>query len=227
VRRLHRALRAVEQESADRIRIEQRLRAGEERFRIASGALSAIVYECDRASDAVERSDGLERLVGYRSDEVPGNRKWWGEQVHPDDLARIDPAGGSAAVALRAPGRRVLVVDDNADAADSLRMTLELMGHFVCVAYDGRAGLETGLAGHFDVALLDIGLPGLDGYALAGRLREALGERCPKLVALTGWGQADDRRRAEQAGFDVHLTKPADPAVIVGILRQCRQIAAA
>lgn len=110
------------------------------------------------------------------------------------------------------PGRRrVMVVDDNADAAEMMRAILELHGHEVCVAHDGPSALAALGGFRPQVALLDIGLPGMDGYQLAARLRAD--ERCCDacLVAVTGWGQEDDRRLADQAGFDAHLTKPADP----------------
>jgi CheY-like chemotaxis protein len=112
------------------------------------------------------------------------------------------------------PGRRhVLVVEDNADAREMLRMALELDGHRVETAADGAGGVDAALRTTPDVVLVDIGLPGLDGYAVARRLRAALGDRVT-LVALTGYGQSEDRRRASEAGFDAHLVKPVDPDVL-------------
>ncbi len=110
----------------------------------------------------------------------------------------------------RSPARRVLVVDDNVDAADSLCKLLELDGHDVRVAHGSRAALECVEAFAPDVVLLDIGLPELDGYEVARRIRA--GARGPDvlLVALTGWAQDADKRRARDAGFDRHLTKPVD-----------------
>src|SRR5881227_60491 len=104
---------------------------------------------------------------------------------------------------------RVLIVDDNRDGADSLLLLLELYGHEARAAYDGDAALR--LAGTFcpDVVLLDIGMPGLDGYEVARRLRRDEGLRDALLVAITGFGTEEDRRLAAQAGFDAHLTKPA------------------
>jgi signal transduction histidine kinase/CheY-like chemotaxis protein len=106
-------------------------------------------------------------------------------------------------------GRHVLVVEDNEDAREMLRAALELDGHRVQVAATGTSGLARALSRRFDVAIIDIGLPGMDGYALARRLRQA-GARCPYLIAVTGYGQPDDRRRALEAGFDTHLVKPVD-----------------
>jgi PAS domain S-box-containing protein len=107
-------------------------------------------------------------------------------------------------------GRRVLVADDNKDAADALAMLLELAGHEVRVAHGGRAALSLAQTFRPDVALLDIGMPELNGYEVAKELRrEPWGSRMC-LIALTGWGQDEDRQRAKDAGFDRHLTKPVD-----------------
>jgi DNA-binding response OmpR family regulator len=104
-------------------------------------------------------------------------------------------------------------VDDNRDAADSLCMILKARGHEVRVAYDGLEAVGAAVAFQPDVVLLDIGLPKLSGYEAAPRIRAALGDRV-LLIAVTGWGQEEDRRRARDAGFDHHLTKPVDPAAI-------------
>jgi signal transduction histidine kinase/CheY-like chemotaxis protein len=112
--------------------------------------------------------------------------------------------------------RRVLVADDNEDAAEMLRAVLELDGHVVQLARDGVSALDRIAAFGPDVALLDIGMPGLDGYEVARRVRA--GGRPIFLVAITGWGQDGDRQRARDAGFDAHLTKPADPDAIRRLL---------
>jgi signal transduction histidine kinase/CheY-like chemotaxis protein len=106
--------------------------------------------------------------------------------------------------------RRILVVDDNLDAAQSLAFLLQAEGHDVCVAHDGEQAFIS--AGDFrpDIALLDIGLPKLDGYAVAEAIRREPWGKDILLLALTGWGQNDDKRRALEAGFDFHLTKPVD-----------------
>jgi PAS domain S-box-containing protein len=108
-------------------------------------------------------------------------------------------------------GRRVLVVEDHPDARESLRMLLALDGHEVDEASDGPTALEKIIALRPDVALVDIGLPGLDGYMLAQAVRAAPGGKSLYLVALTGYGQPEDRRRAIEAGFDAHLVKPVEP----------------
>jgi PAS domain S-box-containing protein len=104
--------------------------------------------------------------------------------------------------------RRVLVVDDNADQLESLGLLFELMGHEVQMASSGPAALETANAFHPDIALIDIGLPGMNGYEVARRIRERPELRDVVLVAQTGWGQDDDQRRSWDAGFDHHLVKP-------------------
>jgi two-component system CheB/CheR fusion protein len=108
------------------------------------------------------------------------------------------------------PGaRRVLVIEDNEDAAESLRLSLEIEGHEVAVAHDGATALERALERSPDVVLCDIGLPQMDGYAIAKALRDDPRTRDAYLVALSGYGLPDDRRRSAAAGFDAHLTKPA------------------
>ncbi len=114
-----------------------------------------------------------------------------------------------------APARRVLVVDDNTDAADSLASLLELTGHETRVAYDGLEALQAAAAFKPDVALLDIGLPKLSGYEVARRIREQRWSKGMVLVALTGWGQDHDRQKSKEAGFDEHLIKPVDPAALM------------
>lgn len=108
--------------------------------------------------------------------------------------------------------RRVLVVDDNVDGAESLAMLLTKAGHEVRLVHDGPSALAAALEYRPDVVLLDIGLPkGMDGYEVARRLRSEAGLRDAVLLALTGFGQAEDRRRSEEAGFDHHLVKPVEP----------------
>ena len=113
--------------------------------------------------------------------------------------------------------RRVLVVDDNEDAADSLATLLDVVGYQVRVAYDGPEAIEAADDFRPDAALLDIGLPNLSGYDIARHIRDTRGARV-LLVAITGWGAEEDRRRAREAGFDHHFTKPADFERLVGLL---------
>ena len=114
--------------------------------------------------------------------------------------------------------KRILLVDDNEDALELLAEVLRDAGHVVVTAKDGPAALEVMKTSHADVAILDIGLPVMDGYELAGRLRSELGEALPRLIALTGYGQESDRDRARKAGFAEHLTKPIDVGRLLGAL---------
>jgi PAS domain S-box-containing protein len=124
-----------------------------------------------------------------------------------------EPALQHAAAATCGEPRRILVVDDNRDAAESLSMLLHVRGHDVRVAYDGLEAVGAAIAFQPDVVLLDIGLPKLYGYDAARRIRDARGDKV-LLIAVTGWGQDEDRRRSKAAGFDHHLTKPVDPEAI-------------
>jgi len=105
-------------------------------------------------------------------------------------------------------GRRILVVDDNRDTADSLAMMLRLQGSDVQVVYDGMAALEALAEKRPDAVLLDIGMPGMNGHEVARRIRERPALRQLTLIATTGWGQPVDRQRSLEAGFDHHLVKP-------------------
>ena len=113
--------------------------------------------------------------------------------------------------------RRVLVVDDNVDAADSLAMLLQVRGDEVRVAYDGEEALEAEAQFLPEAILLDIGMPKLSGYEVARRLRDLRGPGV-LIVAITGWGQEDDRQRAREAGFDHHFTKPVDYVALLDVV---------
>ncbi|HEX2199098.1 MAG TPA: PAS domain S-box protein [Burkholderiales bacterium] len=119
------------------------------------------------------------------------------------------PPAAQAAAPMAA--RRVLVVDDNADAALTLDMLLKSLGHETCVVHDGMAALDAAREFRPDIVLLDIGLPGIDGYEVARRLRALSKDRPLRIVAVTGWGTDADRHRSHEAGFDLHLVKPLDP----------------
>jgi signal transduction histidine kinase len=117
-------------------------------------------------------------------------------------------------------GRRILVADDNKDAADSLALLLEMAGHEVRVVHDGRAALSLAQTFRPDAALLDIGMPQFNGYEVARALRQEAWGTGIHLIALTGWGQESDRQRAIDAGFDRHVTKPVDPDALQALLSE-------
>ncbi|MFN2646739.1 MAG: ATP-binding protein [Burkholderiales bacterium] len=122
--------------------------------------------------------------------------------------------------APRIAPRRILVVDDNGDAAEGLSMVLKFLGADVHVARDGQEALQAVQAYDPAVVFLDIGMPGMDGYEVARRIRARRGARQPAIVALTGWGQAEDRRRAREAGFDHHIVKPAEMDALQTLLER-------
>lgn len=114
--------------------------------------------------------------------------------------------------------RRVLVVDDNEDSAESMALWLRLQGHQVEVAHDGEAALEAAERLQPDAVLLDLGMPKLNGYEVCKQIRLQPWGAGILIVAQTGWGQDEDRARTLAAGFDVHMTKPIDPAAIQDLL---------
>jgi signal transduction histidine kinase/CheY-like chemotaxis protein len=118
--------------------------------------------------------------------------------------------------------RRVLVVDDNADGAEAMAMLLRFKGHHVQTAHDGVAAIAAAERFHPEAILLDIGIPGLNGYQVCERIRAQAWGRGMLIVAQTGWGQAQDRARSQAAGFDAHLTKPVDPDVVQDLLVSAR-----
>ena len=115
-------------------------------------------------------------------------------------------------------GLRILVVDDNQDSADSLAVWLRLKGHEVRAAYGGPEALAAALEQRPDLVLLDIGMPGMSGYEVVRRLRAHPDTRRTRLVAMTGWGQEEDRRQSREAGFDQHLVKPLEPRALEELL---------
>jgi two-component system CheB/CheR fusion protein len=131
------------------------------------------------------------------------------------DPERTEQAGPPPLTATR---RRVLVVDDNVDAAESLALLVRLWGHEARVAHNGPEALRTAEEYHPEVVVLDIGLPGLNGYEVARRLRQQPGLEKTVLAAVTGYGQEEDRRRSTAAGFDHHLTKPVDPEALQAVV---------
>jgi CheY-like chemotaxis protein len=116
--------------------------------------------------------------------------------------------------------RRILVADDNRDAGETLAILLRLDGHEVYVATDGLEAVELFDRVKPDVAILDIGMPGLSGHEVARRIRKLDSESPVTLIALTGWGQRADKERAAESGFDHHFTKPVEPTVLSRLLEE-------
>ncbi|TFZ08908.1 ATP-binding protein [Ramlibacter humi] len=138
------------------------------------------------------------------------------------ELPAIEAPAAARPVRRQAPahqaGARVLVVDDNRDAAETLGELLGMSGYQVSLAHDGESAVRAALDQHPDVALLDIGLPDIDGYEACRRIRARAGAKQPLLVAVTGWGQGSDKDSAREAGFDAHLTKPVAPEQLMALL---------
>jgi CheY-like chemotaxis protein len=130
---------------------------------------------------------------------------------------------GATATGGGVRGRRALVLDDNRDAADTLSMMLDLLGFQVRTLYDPALFEETFAAFPAEAVFLDVGMPGRSGYDVAAALRASPGGRDVLLVAVTGWGQPEDRRRSRDAGFDRHLVKPPELAAIHAICRELEQ----
>ena len=130
---------------------------------------------------------------------------------------------GTGAAHARTVGRRVLVVDDNGDSADSLALLLRLDGHETAVAYNGAEAVRMAESFRPDVAVLDIGLPILTGHHVARLIRAQPWGRAMVLIALTGWGQGEDRRKSAETGIDLHLVKPADPDELRRLIAETRR----
>lgn len=136
----------------------------------------------------------------------------------PLTVKRPEPREPSAPGPLRAIDTRIVIVEDNVDSRTMLEALLRLDGYQVAVAEDGQQGLDLILHQRPDMALIDIGLPGLDGYQIARRIRQELGHTEMRLIALTGYGRAEDRKAVREAGFDAHLVKPLKPEELARIL---------
>jgi PAS domain S-box-containing protein len=167
---------------------------------------------------------GLVELHDGRVEAVSAGLGRGSELIVRLPLQRQAPANSCGPVLAPANGSaRVLVIEDNRDAAESLRMLLSLAGHQVAVAHAGQLGLDLARQTPPDIVLCDIGLPGgMDGYDVARALRKDLQLAAVQLIALSGYGQEEDQRRARQAGFDRHLTKPVDPVALLALLASLR-----
>ena len=157
--------------------------------------------------------------IGVRSEGVDRGTCVTVELPVPVSYARSGTHGTpKGSVAHRAC--RILVAEDNADAAEMMRLMLQVKGHDVRVAADGAQAVDVVARFKPHIVFLDIGMPRMDGYEAARRIRELLGHQVV-LVALTGWGQDEDKRRSRDAGFDQHLTKPPEPEVLERLIENC------
>jgi PAS domain S-box-containing protein len=187
-----------------------------------------------QADSGIDRSRGglglglalVKRLIELHGGTVAAHSEGLGRGTRVELRIPLQEGRDEPSVPERRPedrrrARRCLLIEDNADAAETMGLLLELYGHEVRIARDGREGLETARRFLPEVVLCDIGLPdGLDGYEVARRMRQDPALRGMSLVALTGYGQEEDQRRAREAGFDVHLTKPADPEKLERLLAE-------
>jgi two-component system CheB/CheR fusion protein len=196
--------------------------------------LFAPFYQVDRTLDRAEGGLGIglslvKNLVGLHGGSVRAFSagKGQGSEFVVRLPRLVDPPAAACAVAESQPatgGLRILVVDDNHDAAESLALLLQIDGHEVWMAHDGPAGLEMARAKRPDAVLLDIGLPGMDGYAVARTLRRSAESGQARLIALTGYGQREDREKSSAAGFDAHLLKPVDIDLLQRLLAECPRL---
>ena len=191
---------------------------------IPADVLPSIFDMFTQADRTLERSQGglgigltlVKQLVELHDGTVEARSEGVGKgseflvhlPIHAEPVRTRTPA--MAMPGLSGTRRRVLVVDDNRDSADSLALLLRLQGHEAEVAYDGMAGVEAVARFGPDLVLLDLGLPGLNGLDACRRMRAAPGAAQLRIVALSGWGRDDDRSRTREAGFDAHLVKPVD-----------------
>lgn len=198
-------------------------------------AIARVFDMFSQVKSAIDRSEGglgiglalvrgMIQLHGGRVEaSSPGSGRGSQFAIYLPNSVLVRPAASDEALAPQAgarPGARrtVLVADDNRDAADTLALLLDMDGYDTVVAHGGLAALESTRQNWPDAAILDIGMPDLNGYEVARRIREAAAGRDIFLLAITGWGHPDDIARAKAAGFDEHLTKPVDVDAVVRLL---------
>jgi CheY-like chemotaxis protein len=201
---------------------------------IPADLLPHVFAPFTQADRSLDRSHGglgigltlVRHLVGMHGGRVEARSE--GPGRGSEFIARLPAlAPGSSARAKEAAVERarpvsgalkILVVEDNADSAESMALLLRLNGHEVRIAHDGPSALADARSFEPQVVLCDIGLPGMDGYEVAARLREQQAFKQTPLIALTGYGQEGSRRRAKEAGFDYHLVKPVEPGALDTVL---------
>ena len=199
---------------------------------LSQDGLAAVFKMFSQVQSTQDRSDGglgiglalskgLVQLHGgtiEASSPGPGLGSVFTVQIPRRSVATPAPQNTEGNTLKTAYKRRVLIADDNRDAAESLAMLLEMHGHTITVVHDGRQALAAIEASPPDVALLDIGMPHIDGYEVARRVRGDTRSRQVLLIAVTGWGQEQDKARAMAAGFDLHFTKPIEPQLMIDLL---------
>jgi CheY-like chemotaxis protein len=200
---------------------------------IAADQLPRVFEMFTQVDQSLERSQGglgigltlVRRLVELHGGEIEARSEGLGKGS--EFVVRLPVAGEASKP--QAPGvdeepaapksaLRILVVDDNRDGADSLSELLQMMGNDTRTAYDGQRGVALAEAYRPDVILLDIGLPTLNGYEVCHRIRQQPWGQDVLLIAVTGWGQDEDRRRSREAGFDHHIVKPVDPQALMSMI---------
>jgi CheY-like chemotaxis protein len=200
---------------------------------IAPDMLSKIFGLFEQLERTLDRSEGglgiglslVQRLVAMHGGRVVARSRGRGRgsefSVHlaclDDERSSAEPSETRTTAPARGRALRVLVVDDNRDAGDSLAVLLRLRGHHCSVARDGGSAIERALADPPDVVLLDLGLPGADGFEVCRSLREQ-GLASTYVIAVTGYARPEDRQRTFDAGFDEHLVKPVDPEALLALL---------
>ncbi|HET7285950.1 MAG TPA: response regulator, partial [Pyrinomonadaceae bacterium] len=189
-----------------------------------------MFMQVDRSSERSQEGLGIgltlvKRLVEMHGGSIEARSE--GEGHGSEFIVRLPVITKPAVLAARTNNaselsthRRVLIVDDNRDSADSLAMLMQITGNKTFLAYDGVEALEAIDKHRPEVVLLDIGLPKLDGHEVCRRIREKPWGKDIVIIALTGWGQEDDRRKSEQAGFNGHLVKPVDYDRLLSLLAE-------
>jgi CheY-like chemotaxis protein len=200
---------------------------------IATGDLDGIFGMFVRGKEPIHRGGGglgiglalARRIVELHGGTIEARSEGEGRgsefvvriPIGPQAAPERSGTGEAARPVSKSAGRRILIVDDNVDAANVLQELLQASGHEVRVVHDGPQAIEAENEFRPDIVLLDIGLPGINGYEVARRLRTRKG-RSMRIIAVTGWGQEPDKARSREAGFDLHLVKPVDEAVLLEVL---------
>jgi CheY-like chemotaxis protein len=201
---------------------------------IAAHQLPRLFEMFSQLNQSLERSQGglgigltlVKRLVEMHGGKIeaksdgPGHGSEFIVRLPVAVEASVPQLGGTKTECVVNTSLRILIVDDNRDGADSLAMMLQIMGNDTRTAYDGDAAVASALEFRPDVILLDIGLPKQNGYEACRRIRQQPGGKELVIIAQTGWGQEEDRKRTREAGFDHHMVKPVDPSSLMKLLAE-------